>query len=406
MTKTQQRIFLHIQNNPIALITADLTSNYKKDIIIVSNFVLQERDHPNRILILSSKKEIELGWLPSIHQIQDYQNIQFIVALGKPKRKQYSIFRKRSIVLTNYESLDWIKDMYLSGDNVIIIDGISGFRNRKTKRYKDVKNLVSKANRIIGISHLLFPDELSDIWDEIYLLDNGIRLGLTKNAFLDRYFFTIRENRDKYIKPKYIPKDNAQNAIYKAIEKNCLDITKFYCHIRNKNLYIDLSKGELSRYQLVKKYNVSEEKLLQLAGGIIYDENKTPVLFHSRKITVLKELMKFYQNKEVLIVCNYKHEMNVIIQEIPFATSLDNKEFIEDWNKKNINLGVINSSVFGNKRDMFRQGDVIIWYSPVLSKKIYEKINKRLAKEKESMIINLIALKTIDEEIIQTLTNG
>ncbi|MBR6383084.1 MAG: hypothetical protein IKS56_03775 [Lachnospiraceae bacterium] len=410
MTDIEKKIMMHILNNPVSIILAEYMSEYRTELLKIAYYLLLRSITPKRIIIISTKKEIELNWVPVIHRIQKYQKIKIAVALGKKKRKKEALYRKNIIVFTNEESVDWIKEICLSEEDLIIIDGLSRFINRNSKRYKEVKELVNRVNHVLAVIHQLIPNELSDIWDEIYFLDNGKRLGLTKSAFLDRYFFAISERKGSYLKKKYIPKDNAINSILKAIEDIYLDGSKlrvFSGQATYIKEYVELSKSEISRYNLIKLQGLPESYLLQLASGSIYENEskRKTYVFHNRKIIKIKYLLNNFKDKKVLIVYSYKHEKDLIMSHIPISMPLDNKFTIENWNKGQIQIGLINSSTCRKKSDPIKGCDIVIWYSLIFSKRIYEKINERILNKADALVIYLVTADTIDEKAVQVIMN-
>ena len=72
-------------------------------------------------------------------------------------------------------------------------------------------------------------------------------------------------------------------------------------------------------------------KLLQLAGGAVYGEDKQVLRFHERKLDALEDLIEAANGKPLLVAYWYRHDLERIRERFdarPLATARD----IADWN--------------------------------------------------------------------------
>lgn len=70
----------------------------------------------------------------------------------------------------------------------IVIDELQSFKSYKSKRFKALKSVTPNVNRVIGLTGTPTPNSLMEIWPEMYLLDNGKRLGKNITTFREKYF--------------------------------------------------------------------------------------------------------------------------------------------------------------------------------------------------------------------------
>ena len=59
----------------------------------------------------------------------------------------------------------------------VIIDELSSFKSSSAKRFKALRKVRPKMERVIGLTGTPSPNSLMDLWAQMYLLDQGERLG-------------------------------------------------------------------------------------------------------------------------------------------------------------------------------------------------------------------------------------
>lgn len=102
---------------------------------------------------------------------------------------------------------------------MVIIDELSSFKNPQAKRFKALKKVRPKINRIVGLTGTPAPNSLLDLWAPFRLIDNGQRLGKYITHYRDQYFTPGRRNGTVIY--NWNLRDGADQAIY----DNIADIT-------------------------------------------------------------------------------------------------------------------------------------------------------------------------------------
>ncbi len=69
--------------------------------------------------------------------------------------------------------------------------------------------------RVVGLTGTPAPNSLMDLWSQIYLLDQGERLGKTITGYRERYF--IPGERSGHVVYKWHEKKESEQRIYDAI---------------------------------------------------------------------------------------------------------------------------------------------------------------------------------------------
>lgn len=193
---------------------------------------------------------------------------------------------------------------------MVVIDELSSFKNHNSKRFKALKRIRPLIKKIIGLTGTPSPNGYIDLWAQIYLLDQGERLGKTITEYRERYFEPDKRNAERIF--SYKPKPGAIEAITAKISDICISLqAKDYLQLPDKvidNRYIKLdSKAEKAYKQFEKEMflQINEEeldvtsavalsnKLLQFCNGAVYKEDSREfVEVHNCKMEALLELIE------------------------------------------------------------------------------------------------------------------
>ena len=184
---------------------------------------------------------------------------------------------------------------------------------------------------------------------------------------------------------------------------------------------VDLTESEYDAYRrLEKEYVLSMQgkdisaanaavlcgKLVQLASGCIYDDERNAIVLHERKLEILEDLLEAQNGKPVLVAYWYKHEGERIRKRFEVREICTDKD-ISDWNAGNIPIALIQPSSAGHGLNLQEGGSTIIWYTMPWSLELYQQTNARLWRQGQTsdtvVIHHLVAAGTIDEDIMAAL---
>ena len=184
---------------------------------------------------------------------------------------------------------------------------------------------------------------------------------------------------------------------------------------------VDLSSAEKAKYQTLKKQMVLElgdkeidavnaaalsNKLLQLANGAIYYEDKKYLEVHNRKLDALEDLIEAANGKPVMVAYWFKHDLERIKKRFPQARDLKSSQDITDWNDGKIPVALIHSFSAGHGLNLQAGGSTLIWFGLTWSLELYQQTNARLYRQGQTstvIIHHILCRDTIDEQVIQAL---
>ena len=112
-------------------------------------------------------------------------------------------------------------------------------------------------------------------------------------------------------------------------------------------------------------------KLLQMAGGAVYDDDGQVVPIHEAKLDALSELLEANEGENVLCFYNYQHEKQRILERFPQAVAFSGTE-VEAWNDGRIPLLLCHPASTGHGLNLQSGGHITVWYGLNWSLELYQ----------------------------------
>ena len=378
-----------------------------------------------KVLIIAPLRVARDTWPAEIRKWDHLKHLTFSVVLGTVAERKAALFRKANVYLINRENISWlIEDSGFSFDfDMIVIDELSSFKSHQAKRFKSLLKARPKVSRIVGLTGTPSSNGLMDLWAEYKLIDHGQRLGRFISHYRDMFF--VPDKRNMQVIFSYKPRDGAEAEIHRritdiTISMKSLDYLEMPKLINNY-ISVELSCAEKAKYQTLKKQMVLElgdkeidavnaaalsNKLLQLANGAIYYEDKKYLEVHSRKLDALEDLIEAANGKPVMVAYWFKHDLERIKKRFPQARDLKSSQDITDWNDGKIPVALIHSFSAGHGLNLQAGGSTLIWFGLTWSLELYQQTNARLYRQGQTstvIIHHILCRDTIDEQVIQAL---
>jgi SNF2 family DNA or RNA helicase len=192
--------------------------------------------------------------------------------------------------------------------------------------------------------------------------------------------------------PEYL----SSNVVVEMNEKE----KNFYSALEN-DMVLSVGEDELDAVNAAALSN----KLLQMANGAVYGEDKKVLSIHDRKLDALEDLIEAANGKPVLVAYWFKHDRERIKERFS-VRDIDTAEDIADWNDGKIPVALIHPASAGHGLNLQEGGSTIIWFSLTWSLELYQQLNARLWRQgqKNTVVIEHIVTKdTVDEDVIRAL---
>lgn len=384
-----------------------------------------DRFDVSRILVIAPKRVAEDTWPKELAKWEHLNGLSSSLVLGSRAEREAALRKKAFIYIINRENVAWLVENYRWDFDMVVIDELSSFKSNKAERFKAMKRVRPKVARIVGLTGTPAPNSLLDLWPQMYLLDMGQRLGRFIGGFRDRFFVPDKRNRE--IIYSYKPREGAEDAIYSLVSDICIsmkavDYLDMPERIDNR-IEVVMASKEQKLYDDFQREMVlsigSEEldavnaaalsnKLLQMANGAVYGENKKVLPIHDRKLDALEDLVEAANGKPLLVAYWYKHDLQRIQARFKTARCIDTSKDIDDWNAGKIPLALIHPASAGHGLNLQDGGCTIVWFGLTWSLELYQQLNARLWRQgqKHTVVIHHIVTKgTHDEDVMRALEN-
>lgn len=381
-----------------------------------------------KVLIIAPLRVAKNTWGSEIEKWEHLQTLTYSVAVGTEQERFAALHKKADIYIINRENVQWLVENYPFDFDMVVIDELSSFKNHQTKRFRSLLKVRPKIKRIVGLTGTPSSNGLMDLFAEFRLLDMGQRLGRYITHYRDMFF--MPDKRNQQIVFSYKLKDGAEAEIYRRISDITISM-KVLDHLQMpecvmNEVTVSLSEPEKQKYDQLKKDMVlslgdSEinavnaaslsNKLLQMANGAIYDENKDTVSIHDKKLDALEDLIEASNGKPVLVAYWFKHDFERVSERlhklhIPFS-SLDSDTSIRRWNRGELPIALIHPASAGHGLNLQAGGSTLIWFGLTWSLELYQQTNARLwrqGQKSDTVVIHHIVTKgTVDERVMQAL---
>lgn len=350
--------------------------------------------------------------------------MRYSVAVGTEAERKAALRAEAEIYIINRENVDWLvnKSGVPFHFDMVVIDELSSFKSHQSKRFKSLLKVRPFVKRIVGLTGTPSSNGLMDLWAQFRILDFGKRLGRYITYYRDAFFLPDKRNGERIF--TYKPAAGAEELIYKRISditismKSCDYLTLPECVMNEVPVYMNAKEiqiYETFREDMVAKIKDEEidaanaavlsGKLLQMANGCIYDEEKRAWQIHDRKLDALEDLIESANGKPVLVAYWFQHDLTRIKARFSVREIKTSKD-IADWNEGKIPVAVIHPASAGHGLNLQAGGSTLIWFGLTWSLELYQQCNARLHRQGQTdtvVIHHIITKGTIDEDVMAAL---
>ena len=389
------------------------------------DYLMYQEFEIDKALVVAPKRVVTDTWARECQKWDHLNHLKVSPIVGTPRERRAAIRRQADIYLVSRDNIKWLietLDGYWPYD-VLVLDELSSFKNPQANRFKALRKVAYKCKRVIGLTGTPAPNGYTDLWSQIYLLDQGERLGKTLTDFRRRYCEAIRY---PYFVKWSVPKEHLHD-IDRKISDICISMTAkdylklppVYSIITN----VTLDKKAQRAYDEMKQEAVLElagteiigvtaaalmNKLLQIAGGAVYDDDGAVTEIHDAKLEALEQIIEESQGQPVLVFYSYRFDASRIQRRFPEARTMETDQDISDWNAGTVPLMLAHPASCGHGLNLQEGGHIIVWFGPTWSLELYQQANARLnrqGQEKPVMIYHLLAKDTAETRVMTALKN-
>lgn len=392
------------------------------------NELIYGRFEVGKVLVIAPKKVAESTWSTEAQKWDHLQHLRITKIIGTVQQRIRALNTPADVYVINRESIPWLVEYDANNwrFDMVVVDELSSFKSNKAQRFKSLCYVRQHIKRFVGLTGTPASNGLVDLWAQVYLLDQGERLGKRITHFRAKYCEC--ETHGGHF-TTYSMKTGAEEAIRSAISDICISmkaadyLTLPDCITVDVPVYLDAkAKKQYKDFERNMLLQVDENtldagtaavlsgKLMQFANGAVYDEDKNVVEIHSGKLDAFSELIEGLNGQHALVFYNFQHDLTRILKHLEKSSltvrQLRTDKDQQDWNDGKIDILLAHPASAGYGLNLQAGGHHIIWFGLNWSLELYEQANKRLHRQGQTdkvIIHRLITQDTRDVDVAAAL---
>lgn len=380
-----------------------------------------------RVLVVAPKKVAEATWQDEAQKWDHLQHLRISTVLGTEAQRIAALNTPADVYIINRENCYWLVGHYGRHwpFDMVVLDEASSFKNHAAQRFKALKAVRPKIAKVVELTGTPAPNNLLDLWAQIYLLDQGERLGKYITHYRQAYFWPteysweakdgagdairrkisdlvlsfkaadLLELPEKIVEDVPVVLDAKAAAAYKTMEKQCL-------------LQVD---GEAITAQQAASLT---NKLLQLCNGSLYDDDGQMHQIHRCKLDAFDELIDQLDGQKALVFYHFRFDEEQLVETLKHnhsglrvAVLRDNRDAAA-WNTGGIDVLLAQPASCAYGLNLQQGGHHLIWYSMPWSLELYAQGEARLYRQgqKQSVIVHRLIVKHGADELVVKALNS
>lgn len=360
------------------------------------------------VLVNAPKRVAENVWEDERNKWRP--DLRIAIAAGSPAQRELALKSNADIVVIGRDNLAQAVP-HARKFRTHIIDELSGYKDRGSLRWKAAKKINSAPSmkHVWGLTGTPEPNDLLDLWAQMYLLDGGKRLGRTLTSYRQAYFLpTKRLANGTVYEWELLP--GAEKAIHQRLEDLCLSedtegkninlppVTDNYVQVplpakarqiykRMKNdLVVDVDL--LGEIYTASNAAILSSRLEQITAGFIYPDEMTLTgrmdeyeVIHQEKNRALQEIIEG-SGGGVLVGYHFRAEAAMLKKALgKQAHTVDEPDIVNRWNAGEIPVLLAHPQSAGHGLNLQHGGHTMVWHTSPWSLEEYLQMNKRLPRQ-------------------------
>lgn len=412
----------------------------KTVITLTSLSYLSDCGFLNGVLIVAPIRVVRLVWKQEALKWEHTSKLKFSSVTGTKDQRTRALLRKADVYLINYENLQWLSEAvntyYIKKKrplpfNGVVWDEISKMKNSTTKRVKSFMKVFNHFKWSTGLTGTPAANGYKDLHGQFLVLDGGHRLGTSKTAFRERFYYKAGPYKE-------VPYDDTEENIQKLIgditlQMSAADYNPLPDLVTN-DIMLDFSSSDRAKYEqleqefffrldngtgveVVNKASLTN-KCLQYSNGAVYPIAGMPMWepVHDLKLDALEDIIEEAAGQPVLCAYNYRSDAARIMERFKNLAPVNLTECKSEqalsramlrWKSGDLTLMIGHPASMGHGIDSLQDnGHIIVWYGLNWSLDLYEQMNARLRRQGQGVPVichRLLVRDTLDEAQAEAL---
>ena len=378
-------------------------------------------------LIIAPKSILSAAWADDARKFTP----ALAVSIAYASNRASAFGRSADVYITNHDAATWLANHsdVLTRCNIdsIFIDESTAYKHANSNRSKAIKRLIKELDPeyVAAMSATPNINNPLDIWHQVLLIDQGERLGNNFYKFRQAICTPVPIGGTSHF--SWEPKDDAHEAITDLIDditiryrfQDCIDIPENSEHV----IHYDLPPALAKHYENLKQEArlelengetnavnaaVLHSKLLQVAAGAVYADNKETMLIDGARYELAVELIQ--QREKCLVAFQWHHQREQLMAALEDAKlsydiidgSVSDKrrqKAVRDFNDGPLRVLLAHPQSAGHGLTL-TSGTTTLWPSPISNAELFYQFNRRIyragqTQKTETLVI--VGRGTIEE---------
>ena len=392
-----------------------------------------------RALVIAPLRVASDTWTREASKWDHLHHLKIARVLGSEKQRLAALGSDADVFVINRENVPWLVKHCTANKkdpwpfDMVVIDELSSFKSPSAQRFKALRKVRPLVSRMVGLTGTPAPNGYIDLWPQIYLLDQGERLGRTVTSYRNTFFHPGRMDRSRNIIFQWDINKGAKEEIDQALSDLCVSMTAAdYLDMPERldvTTPVALTPEQRRLYdQLERDYLITLDedvltagtaaaitgKLQQFSQGAVYvtDPEKPEdkgrwTQIHDAKLCAMDDLVEAANGRPLLVLYWFRHDLARLKERYPKARILETNQDIEDWNTGKVEMLLAHPGSAGHGLNLQDGGSHAVWFSLPWSLELYQQANARLYRQgqraKTVVIQHLVTEGTVDEDIMKAL---
>lgn len=382
-----------------------------------------------RVLVIAPKKVAEATWSKEAAKWDHLQHLKVVTVLGSTAKRIRALNTPADVYVINRENVPWLVDYYKQAwpFDMLVCDESTSFKNPQSKRFKALKLIRRFCKKVVLLTGTPSSKGLIDLWAQVYLLDEGARLGKTISQYRERYF--IANTHGGHF-TDYKPKSDAEAAVLEAISDICVSMkAEDYLELPEcveheiPVVLEEKTKREYDQFERDLLLEIDDEtitaqgaavltgKLLQFCNGAVYNADKQGLIVHGCKLDAYMELLERLDGEPVITFYSFKHDLDRILDRLAKTKRrvrvYRGPQDEDDWNAGKIDVLLAHPASCAYGLNLQAGGRHIVWYGLNWSFELNDQGRCRLwrqGSEFDKVFIHYLVVQDgVDEDVMAAI---
>jgi SNF2 family DNA or RNA helicase len=400
----------------------------------IESFAQRRQAGGGKGLVLAPKSLLRAAWETDCRRFAP--TLKTSIAFAAKRDLAFRV--DADLYITNHDAAAWLARQpasFFKEFDTLIIDEVGAYKHHTSQRSKAIAKIKKYFKYRLVMNGVVTPNSITDIWNQMSILDDGMRLG---KSF---YNFRATVCTPKQVGPapdmiKWEDRPGAADAVAKLVSditirhrfEDCIDIPPnheyalpYYLSAKQLSAYKDMERDAvavLNASAVISAVHAAAvtTKLLQIASGAVYEDPETYHVIDTARYEMVMDLVE--EREYCVVFFLWRHQREQLIKEaqkrgITFCLidgTVSDKDRLEavDYFQRGLYKVMFAHPQSAAHGLTLTRGTSTIWASPTYNLEHYQQGLKRIyraGQAQKTETIMIVAPGTIDERAWQALQN-